>query len=829
MGCKLHKSLCVLVRLSIFGALICLHIFTCAAQNLVGNPSFEEYSSCPNNTSQVYKSTGWNTYSATPDYFHSCGATNSSVPNNSVGFQCGSTGISYCGMHSYHWFNSDYREFIGRQLDDTLIVNQKYYVSFKVVLAEGANCASDNLGVLFSTKPKQIDTLPNDTNWGPTNNFTHFFTDSIISDTASWVTVFGSFVSDSNYTFLTVGNFFNDANTSWYTFDSSSFCLAYYYIDDICVSTDSLTCADITKDIIDFSVTDTTVLADDCVNFSINTLVNYNYYQWQFPGGSPALSNDTAPLVCYSSPGVYDVTLIASDSSTCGDTIVKTGYITVLCPPPVVAGFSSQVATGIPDVTFTDTSTGAFSWLWDFGDGNSDTVENPMRAYDSTGTYNVCLIASNACDTDTFCQSIIVSCAVSVTDTVVICNGDSVMVGGGWQTLAGTYFDTLLSMQGCDSNITTLLVVNPMYGIADPPVTICNGDSALVYGTYKDIAGTYYDTLTTVKGCDSVRSTVLAVNLVYSITDPSVSICGGDSVFIYGMYRTVGGTYYDSLTTINGCDSVRSTVLAVNPAYSIIIPAQAICDGDSAMIFNIYRNTAGTYYDSSITAGGCDSIVVTSLSILPDTSLMENASICGGDSIFAAGAWQSATGIYIDSLISTSGCDSIRTTALTVNPLPSVSFSGLDGSYCSTASKVTLTGTPPGGLFSGTGGVAGNQFFPATGVDSYTVTYAYTDSMGCFNSVSQNVSVVQCIGISESSKIFPVKVYPNPAKDKLFIVASSPESFTYMVYDLLGAEVMRSRVASNYIEVDVSELETGIYFIEVAVGEQIRRVKFAKE
>jgi PKD repeat protein len=69
-----------------------------------------------------------------------------------------------------------------------------------------------------------------------------------------------------------------------------------------------------------------------------------------------------------------------------------------------VAGFT-HADTGLT-ITFTDTSSGATSWDWDFGDGSIDSVQNPVHTYASGGTYSVCLTVSNSCDVSTICQVI---------------------------------------------------------------------------------------------------------------------------------------------------------------------------------------------------------------------------------------------------------------------------------------------------------------------------------------------------------------------------------------------------------------------------------------
>ena len=88
------------------------------------------------------------------------------------------------------------------------------------------------------------------------------------------------------------------------------------------------------------------------------------------------------------------------------------------------------------------------------------------------------------------------------------------------------------------------------------------------------------------------------------------------------------------------------------------------------------------------------------------------------------------------------GCGgTAQTLTVTLNPLPQVSFSGLNSIYCYNASSDTLTGNPVGGTFSGPG-ISTNTFTPSVaGAGTHTVTYTYTNGNGCTNSSSQIVQV----------------------------------------------------------------------------------------
>lgn len=127
---------------------------------------------------------------------------------------------------------------------------------------------------------------------------------------------------------------------------------------------------------------------------------NSTSWQWDFGDGNQSTSQD--PYHTYASPGSYTVCLIATNSCN-SDTICKPVCI---CESPV-ADFVADTTSGTT-VQFTSTSLGATTWYWDFGDGDTSTVQNPDHVYASAGTYTICLIVSNICDTDTACTLIYV-------------------------------------------------------------------------------------------------------------------------------------------------------------------------------------------------------------------------------------------------------------------------------------------------------------------------------------------------------------------------------------------------------------------------------------
>lgn len=229
-------------------ALLVLLITTCSfcsAQNLVPNPSFEDTVMCPFMGAQVAYARHWYIAEETPDYFNECCVSSQiSVPSNYFDFQYAATGFAYCGFYSYSTIDTGYREKIGVELSTPLTIGVKYFVSFKLNSTSRAwNGASNKIGVLFSTMA-YTNNLPS-----PTNDFCQMWTDSIITDTINWTQISGSFVADSEYTNLTIGNFFTNAHTDTIRFrpnpqGAAVSLSSYYFIDDICVSEDSALCID---------------------------------------------------------------------------------------------------------------------------------------------------------------------------------------------------------------------------------------------------------------------------------------------------------------------------------------------------------------------------------------------------------------------------------------------------------------------------------------------------------------------------------------------------------------------------------------------------------
>ncbi len=156
---------------------------------------------------------------------------------------------------------------------------------------------------------------------------------------------------------------------------------------------------------VDFSGTPLSVPVGGSVNFTDLSTGNPTNWQWTFSGGTPGTSTVQNPSsIVYNTVGTYNVKLKAWNATT-SDSLTKTSYITVYDPNAIAADFKGVPTTVMVGgtVQFTDLSTNTpTSWSWTFAGGTPATsiVQNPSIVYNTVGTYNVSLTATNSTSND---------------------------------------------------------------------------------------------------------------------------------------------------------------------------------------------------------------------------------------------------------------------------------------------------------------------------------------------------------------------------------------------------------------------------------------------
>lgn len=283
-------------------------------------------------------------------------------------------------------------------------------------------------------------------------------------------------------------------------------------------------------------------------------------------------ANDDFPT----SPGAYSAT---NPSSGCNLGVFK------LSLSPIYAAASSNIPPQVclnQPVTFYNESTGASLYHWDFGDGNTSTLTEPIHAYTTPGNYEVELIASDAVlcllgDTVTLNIEVIVDPMVSISPINGICQGETIQLNasanGDVSWLPNMFLDdnTLPNPQATPpGNITYTATTQNQCGVANATIdvnvipvstdiaanqSICAGQTANLWATGgadylwdngsslsadnidQPIASpltttTYTVTITTAEGCVTAESTTVSVFNSLPAVNPysDVDVCFGENI-----------------------------------------------------------------------------------------------------------------------------------------------------------------------------------------------------------------------------------------------------------------------------------------------------------
>jgi PKD repeat protein len=386
----MHKSIPVLILLWLFFPQ------ESNGQNLVSNEGFETFSTCPNTASQLPFAVGWNTSANSPDYFHVCAGngTTADVPDNICGFQQPYAGDGYIGILCYGSFSSSYinniREYATGTLTSPLVVGATYSVTFNVVLMNMSSHKTDHLGAKFTTTYEV---------GMPTTNSAHVFSTTAVSDTLNWTTITGTFVADSAYNFIVIGNHFDDAACTVDSIQPITFGWnAYYFIDGVEVT-------EVNQTPVAMFTADNHICPGTCTDFT-NVSNFATSYEWTFQGGSPSVSTDVNPTnICYNTPGSYGVQLIASNTVT-SDTLFLTNYITVY-PYPAPQGITQS-----GDTLFANT--GATTYQWYYNGNLIAGATDYFYVAPSGGDYNVVATDENGCEVEAVIFNVIASASFEV-------------------------------------------------------------------------------------------------------------------------------------------------------------------------------------------------------------------------------------------------------------------------------------------------------------------------------------------------------------------------------------------------------------------------------
>ncbi len=215
-------------------------------------------------------------------------------------------------------------------------------------------------------------------------------------------------------------------------------------------------------------------------------------------------------------------------------------------------------------------------------------------------------------------------------------------------------------------------------------ITVC--DSYTWHGTVYTADTILTDTLSTMEGCDSIVTHYLTIKHSTTATETTTAC---ESYFFGGQWLYASGQYVDTLTNAAGCDSIVTLTLTIN---NPIHTATTVTACDSYTWNGATITTSGDYTYPHNDDNGCTQVDTLHLTINYSTASSETATVC--EAYFWNGEWRYSSGQYSDTLTNAAGCDSIATLNLTINnPVHTATTATACDSYTWQEAVITTSGT----------------------------------------------------------------------------------------------------------------------------------------
>lgn len=480
-----------------------------------------------------------------------------------------------------------------------------------------------------------------------------------------------------------------------------------------------------------------------CIQFTDISVFNPTSWSWSFPGGTPATSTAQNPLICYNTPGVYQVTLTATNLNG-NDSEVKTGYITITAagPLPLVEGFENVTfppANWIPldanqDNIFWarttacsgyNTST-ACMWFDNYtlnAAGSRDEMWSPKYIFSSltsaTMTFDVAYARYDATYSDTL--AVLISTNCGATWTQIYLKGGTTLstspdlttaftpTGAQWRT------ETINLNAYCGQ--PTVMVSFQNRGRWGNNLYVDNINITGVTGAAPTAIITTSANTICANGCVNFTDGSTGSPTSWAWTFPSGTPATSTVQNPGSVCWTTPGTYTVTLTATNsnGASTTTSSIVVnANPVVSVTAVTNPICSGNNTVV----NATGGTTYTWAPATG---------------LSATTGASVTATPSVTTT---YTVTG-------TTNGCTGSSTIIITVNPSPTVTVTPVTNPICSGGNTVinatgatTYTWAPATSL-SATIGAS------VTANPTATITYTVTGtSGGCTRTATVTITVL---------------------------------------------------------------------------------------
>ncbi len=464
----------------------------------------------------------------------------------------------------------------------------------------------------------------------------------------------------------------------------------------------------------------------------------------------------------------------------------------IYVPKPSFTPATATVCQG-GTVNFTNTSTNyptTYSWSFPGGSPATSTATNPSVTYNTPGTYNVVLTATNQWGSKTITQTNIITVGAAPATPTISANGPTSFCSGGSLVLTSSQANgNTWSNTGTGASITV------------------------------STSGTYTVTYTDALGC-TATSAPTAVTVNTTPAAPTVSangpttFCTGGSVVLTSSQATgnvwsnsgtgasitvtTSGSYSVTYTDGNGC-SATSTPTSVSvsnaPIPTVSASATEVCSGDSIVLTSsaadsyLWSNGGGTTQSITVTTGGSYTVTVT------------NANACDG-----AGT----------------------STPITVNVLPTPVAAA---TYTINGNVVTFTNTTSNGTsYSWDFGDASTSIdaspvhtFAANGTYTVVLTATGGNALTLCTDQTTITITISGVGLDEQTALTGVVASPNPFTTEVSFEGLQ-ETVQFLLFDMAGKVIAESSMTPESSTVELLNLTSGVYFAHLTSSTGARQI-----
>jgi hypothetical protein len=584
---------------------------------------------------------------------------------------------------------------------------------------------------------------------------------------------------------------------------------------------------------------------DGCTggNITLNaTAVANTGYQWYMndaiiAGANTATYNATAS-------GEYQVMITNSTYGCTG----KSEIVPVIfhAAPAVNATAASPAICDGSSTTLNGTGAATYNWMPGSLSGTTVTVSPAASTtYTVTGTD-----VFGCTNTQTVAVAVNPLPNVTASSTLTtICNGSSVSLDGSgaasysWMpgslsgstvsvspTASTTYTVTGTDANGCTNTSTVAISVlaRPAVTASSPVTQVCNGSSTTLNGG----GAATYNWMPNNQNGASVTATITA-STTFTVTGTAANGCTNTATVSITMLPTPTVTATSNTATVCSGTAVNLMATGTNAANYIWFPGML-----TGQNITTVPSASTTYTVNGYAANGCTHSSTVAITVNPSPALTTggSTSICEGSSstLTVSGAdtyaWEpgslsgnsqtlspATTTTYTITGTALNGClDSVSVT-LTVNANPTASLTVSTDTACNIDAVIALGGLPAGGMYYGNN-VTGNTFDPATAAIGTTpISYVYVDVNGCTDTANSSITVDVCTGI-ENVQTGNANAYPNPFTDRLTLTSTTIIE-RVEVYNAAGQLLFAQQTNATMVELNMSEYESGVYFVRLTGGE----------